>query len=83
MVDKMALGQVFLQELPFFPVILTPTRLHAHLHLHASLIARANGRSLGALKSKAVSEIGEQWIDTCFHLFYSSKIIIFINIKRN
>jgi branched-subunit amino acid transport protein len=33
-VDKVVLGQVFLQVLRFSPVSIIPLMLHTHLHLH-------------------------------------------------
>jgi len=46
-VEKVALGQVFLQYFPFpLPVSFTPM-LHSHLHLHVALARRTNGRNLG------------------------------------
>jgi hypothetical protein len=46
-VEKVALGQVFLQYFLFpLPVPFRPM-LHARLHLHVALTRRTNGRSLG------------------------------------
>jgi hypothetical protein len=46
-VDKVALGQVFLRLLRFPPVSIIPPVLHTHLYLHTVLQRRTNGRSLG------------------------------------
>jgi hypothetical protein len=45
-VDKVALGQVFLRVFPFFHVSVIPPLLHTHLRLHVALTRRTNGRSL-------------------------------------
>jgi hypothetical protein len=61
-VGKMALGQIFLRELLFSPIIVTPTAFHTHLHLHVSL-TRTNGQNLGTFHKKCVfflSEIEER-----------------------
>jgi hypothetical protein len=42
-VDKVALGLVFLPVLQFSPVSIIPPMLHTHLHLHIALIRRRNG----------------------------------------
>jgi hypothetical protein len=49
-VDKVALGQVFLRVLPFYPVSIIPPMLHIHLHLHVALTRRAKGRRLGSFQ---------------------------------
>ena len=36
-VDRVAMGQFFLRELPFFPVDMLPSMLHTHLHVHVAL----------------------------------------------
>jgi len=33
--DEMRLGQVFLRELPFSPVSITPVMLHSHSLIHS------------------------------------------------
>jgi hypothetical protein len=68
-VDKVALGQVFIQELRFSPVNIIPTLLHTHLHLYVALTRRAKGRSLGTLKKGiAVSKMGNHWIEKYVYL---------------
>jgi hypothetical protein len=49
-VDKVALGQVFLQILRFSPVSIIPPILHTHLHLHLAITGRIKGRSLGTFQ---------------------------------
>ena len=44
--DKVALGQVFLPVLRFTPVSIIPSLLHSHLHLHVSAAKRKSGLSL-------------------------------------
>jgi hypothetical protein len=51
--DKVALGQVFLPVLRFPPVSVIPSVFHIHFHLHVALTRRTNGRSLGTFQ-KAV-----------------------------
>jgi hypothetical protein len=51
-VDSVALGQVFLQVLKFFPGSIIPSMLHAHLHLHATVIRRTSKQSLGTFKER-------------------------------
>jgi hypothetical protein len=64
MVDKVALGQVFLPVRLFSPVSTIPPMHHTHLDLHAGLT-----RSLGHSRSSAFSEIGEHWIEKFFIKF--------------
>ena len=52
-VDKVAVGQVYLRVLRFSPVSIIPPMLHTHLHLHVALNRRTKGRSLGTFE-KAV-----------------------------
>ena len=68
MVDIVALGQVFLRVLRYSPVtIILPI---FHIHLHAALTERKNGRSLGtSQKRNALSEIGKDCIRRQFHVF--------------
>jgi hypothetical protein len=49
LVERVTLGQVFLQVLPFSPVIFPPM-LHTHLHCNITI----NRRTSGALKKKKV-----------------------------
>jgi hypothetical protein len=65
-VDKVALGKLFLSVLPFPPVSIIPPVLHTHLHLQVALTRRTNGPSLGTLKSNAVLEIRKDWIQNTF-----------------
>jgi hypothetical protein len=71
MVDKMALGQVVLRVLRFSPVIIPPI-FYTH-HLNVTLNRRTNGRNLGTFKqSRAVSDIGEHWIEKYFQIISSN-----------
>jgi hypothetical protein len=49
-VDNMALEQVFLQVLLFYPVSIIPPLLHTHLQLKGALITWTNGLSLEAFQ---------------------------------
>jgi hypothetical protein len=57
-VDKVALGQVFLQVLRFSPVSIIPPMLHTHLLLHAFLNRRRNNETWEPSKSNALLELG-------------------------
>jgi len=48
--DKLTLGQVSVQVLPFRFVVIIPPMLHTHLHLNNNILRRTNGRSLGSCK---------------------------------
>jgi len=45
-VNKVATGQVFLQEIQFSPINIIPPVLYTHLQLHVALARRTNGRGL-------------------------------------
>jgi hypothetical protein len=45
-VDKVALGEVFLRVFRFHPLSIIPTTIHIHLHLRVAVTGRTNGRSL-------------------------------------
>jgi hypothetical protein len=63
-VDRVALGQVFIPVLRFSPVSIIPSMLHTQLHLHVALTRRTNRRSLGTFRnSSALSAVGERWIE--------------------
>jgi hypothetical protein len=49
-VDKVALGEVFLRVLRFHPLSIIPTALHIHLQLRVAVTRRTNGRSLGTFQ---------------------------------
>jgi len=53
-VGKVAMGQVFLQELPFFLVNIIPPVLHTHLHLHVAITRRTNGRNLRTFQKEMI-----------------------------
>jgi hypothetical protein len=63
MIDKVAVGQVFLRVLRFSPVNIIPPLLQTHLHLNTTLIGMANGRRLGTFKQNNTSLIsGKIWL---------------------
>jgi len=49
-VDKVALWQVFLRVLRFYPLSIIPANLHTHLHVRVAVTRRTNGRSLGTFQ---------------------------------
>jgi hypothetical protein len=66
-VDKVALGQVFLRVLPFFPVTVISPLLHTYPHL-----TQTNGESLGILKNGMFfREWGSVGWKTTSHVFQS------------
>jgi hypothetical protein len=52
-VDKVALGQVFLQYFSFPLAVSFTPMLYNHLHLHVALTGRTTGRSLGTFHEAA------------------------------
>lgn len=67
-VEKLALGQGFIQVLRFAPSSITPRMLQTHFHRNTSPVRRTSGRGLGAFKqSNALSNIGEYLIQKHFH----------------
>jgi hypothetical protein len=68
-VDKVAMGQVSLPVLRFYPTITIPTRPRIYLHFNTVLI-RTNGWVLGTFEqSYALSDvsIGQKYIGTVLH----------------
>jgi len=65
-VDRVALGQVFLLSLLFPPVISIPPGLHTHIHLHAALTEGQTGDAWESSNINVVSEIGEHWVENYF-----------------
>jgi hypothetical protein len=51
-VDKEALGQVFLRVFRFYPLIIIPTTIHIYFHLRVDVTRRTNGRNGGELDIK-------------------------------
>jgi hypothetical protein len=51
-VDKITMGQVFLQVLRFSPVSIIPPTLHTNLHPHLALTRQTNVRSLGTFNER-------------------------------
>jgi hypothetical protein len=73
MVDKVALCQVFLRVLWFFPGIIASRTLQTLLHVHVAFTRRTNGRCLGTFqKAHALTEVGERWVDKYYHTLSSS-----------
>ena len=70
-VEKVALGQGFLRTLRFSLISIIPRMLHIHLHLHVALPEGQTGEAWEPLKSNALSEIREQWIEK--YLIYFSR----------
>jgi len=61
--DKVALGQVSVRVLRFFPVSVIAPTLHAHLHVNTAAVRRTSWRRPGTFtQSDALAVIGEQWI---------------------
>ena len=52
-VDRVALGNVFLRVLRFSPVNIIPPLPLALLHLHGARTRRTNGRSLGTFRKSS------------------------------
>jgi len=50
LVDKVALGRVFLLVLRLYPVSIIPPMLHTHLHLQVGFTSSTNGRNLGTFQ---------------------------------
>jgi len=84
-VDKLALGQVFLPTFMVFPDRFIPPMFHTHLYLHVALIRMTNGRSLGTFqKAMLFQKIGEHWIEKCFHSlgsFFTNKCTFYLSYK--
>jgi hypothetical protein len=71
-VDKVAMGQVFLPVIWVSLVSITPPTLHVHSHLYIVIARRTNWRRTGKLpKSSFLSEMGDPWIEKYFHLVSS------------
>jgi len=63
-VEKVALGRVFLRVLQFLLLTVTPPELQTHLLLHDALITQTKGRMCENLqRSSAHSEIGKHRIE--------------------
>jgi hypothetical protein len=67
---RVAMVQVFLLILLSSPVSIIAPMLHLHLHV---ALTRTREQSLGLLKSNAISEIGEPWMEKVFQ-FRAQKI---------
>ena len=52
-VDKLALGQVSLPVLRFFPTIIIPPMLHTHLHPNTATIRRTSGQNFGTVQKNS------------------------------
>ena len=70
-VDKVALGQVYLPLRLFSSVRIIPPLPHTHLHLQIALTRRTNRDSWQLSKKRnLVSGIVKVWIQTYFHLVF-------------
>jgi len=58
MMDKLALGQVFLPVPGFSAIDLIPQNFHTHLQIHAGLTRRTNGLSFETFQKKKLSSYG-------------------------
>jgi hypothetical protein len=68
-VDELALGQVSLRVLRFSLVVIIPSVLHIHLHLHICSFQKDKWAKLGYLPEiNALSEIGWVWTEKYFCL---------------
>ena len=68
--DRVAVGHVFLLSHRFPPVSIIPPGLHTHLHLHAALTETQTGDEWEPLKINVVSEIGEHGIEKYFDVIF-------------
>jgi hypothetical protein len=68
--NRLALGQVFLLALSFPPVSIIPTGLHSHLHLRAALTEGQTGDAWESSKINVVLEIREYWIEEYFDVIF-------------
>jgi hypothetical protein len=59
MVDKLALGQVFLRVLQFPPIYIIPPMLHTCLHVHTTFTRRTMGEAWEPSKGNVLLEIRE------------------------
>ena len=51
-VDRVALGQIFLPVLRFSPVTIIAAFLHTHLYLDVAFIRRTNGEAMGTVQQQ-------------------------------
>jgi hypothetical protein len=78
LVERVALIYAFLCLLRFSLVSMIPPMLHTRLNLHIALERRRMGEVWEPSKSKALSEIGEHWIEKYFHFF----VYVLHRVKR-
>jgi hypothetical protein len=63
-VDRVALGQVFIPALRFSHVSIISPMFYTQIQLHVALTVRTNRRGLGTVQnSSALSTVGERWIE--------------------
>jgi hypothetical protein len=77
-VDKVALGRVFLKIMRLLPLSIIPPVLHSNLL--NTIIRRTSGRSLGT--SNLVADIGVHWTGTDFHIV-SIASAVFVVVSSN
>jgi hypothetical protein len=73
-VDRVALGQVFLPVLRFSPVIIIVPFLHPHIYLHVAVIRWTNGRSVGTFQQQYYFGNRESQDVRCFRLSMLSSV---------
>jgi hypothetical protein len=70
LVDKAAVGAVFLRVLRSSPVIIIPPVLHTHLHLHTALTSKKKGRSQGTFQKAMLFASRGEYMENYFHFFF-------------
>jgi hypothetical protein len=60
LVERVTLGQVFLQVLPLSLVVFPPM-LHTHLHSNITVTRKTSGKNLGSLKEKSTFRYWRAW----------------------
>jgi hypothetical protein len=66
--DKVALGQVFLPVPGFSAIGSIPPKFHTHLQIHIGLTRRTNGLNFETFQKKAkLFRKGGHWIEPYFH----------------
>jgi hypothetical protein len=66
-IGKVVMGHGFLREFPVYPVSIIPQMLHIYLHLLVAVTGRTKPDNF--TKSKTLSKIGEQWMQTYWWLY--------------
>ena len=73
-VDRVALGQIFLPVLRFSPVTIIAAFLHTHLYLDVAFIRRTNGEAWEPSSSNIISEIGGHRTEDASDLYILSSV---------